>query len=200
MELLSFNNSEIFGLVILPLLIFLARVIDVSLGTTRIIFISKGLKYYAPIVGFFEILIWLMAISQIFQHLTNALYYLAYAGGYATGTFVGIKIEEKLSIGTVIIRFITRFDASKLITVLRAENYSITVSNAEGPKGQVNVIYMIIDCHDIPYVVKLIKKYNPQAFYSVEDAKFVSEKVSPHRGSGLARHNLNLHRRLKKGK
>lgn len=200
MELLSFNNTEIYGLVILPILIFLARVIDVSLGTTRIIFISKGLKYYAPIVGFFEILIWLMAMAQIFQHLTNALYYIAYAGGYATGTFVGIKIEEKLSIGTEIIRFITRYDASKLISVLRVEGYPITVSNAEGPKGQVNVVYMVIDRHDLPHVVKLIKKYNPQAFYSVEDARFVSERVSPHRGSWLARHHLDYYRKLKKGK
>jgi uncharacterized protein YebE (UPF0316 family) len=193
-------DSEIFSLVILPILIFAARVIDVSLGTTRIIFISKGLKYYAPIVGFFEILIWLLAISQIFTHLTNALYYIAYASGYAAGTFVGIKIEERLSIGTQIIRFITRYDASKLVSVLRAEGYSITVSNAEGPKGQVNVIYMVVDRHDLPHVVKLIKKYNPQAFYSIEDIRYVSEKVSPHKKSWMERHNIDFHRSLKKGK
>ena len=132
MDPLSLNSSEIYALVVLPLLIFFARVCDVSLGTTRIIFISKGLKYIAPIVGFFEILIWLMAISQIFQHLTNALYYIAYAGGYATGTFVGITIENKLSIGTEIIRIITRQEATKLIKALRAGGYSITVSEAEG--------------------------------------------------------------------
>ena len=193
-------DTEIYGLVILPILIFSARVIDVSLGTTRIIFISKGLKYYAPIVGFFEILIWLMAISQIFAHLTNALYYIAYAGGYATGTFVGIKIEEKLSIGTEIVRFITRHDATKLISVLRKEGYAITVSNAEGPKGQVNVVYMVVERHDLPYVVKLIKKYNPQALYSIEDVRYVSEKVSPHRKNWMERHNLDFHRMLRKGK
>lgn len=193
-------DTEIFGLVFLPLLIFSARVIDVSLGTTRIIFISKGLKYYAPIVGFFEILIWLMAISQIFQHLTNALYYIAYAGGYATGTFVGIKIEEKLSIGTEIIRFITRYDASKLVAALRAGGYSITVSNAEGPKGLVNVIYIVIDRHDLLQVVNLIKKYNPQAFYSIEDIRYVSEKVSPHKKNWIERHNIDFHRVLRKGK
>jgi uncharacterized protein YebE (UPF0316 family) len=193
-------DIEIYGLVILPLLIFTARVIDVSLGTTRIIFISKGLKYYAPIVGFFEILIWLMAISQIFSHLTNVLYYLSYAGGYATGTFVGIKIEEKLSIGTEIVRFITRYDASKLISVLRKEGYSITVSNAEGPKGQVNVVYIVIDRHDLPHIVKLIKKYNPQAFYSIEDIRYVSEKISPRNINWMERHNIDFHRFARKGK
>jgi uncharacterized protein YebE (UPF0316 family) len=193
-------DTGIFGLVVLPILIFFARIIDVSLGTTRIIFISKGLKYYAPIVGFFEILIWLMAISQIFAHLTNVLYYLAYAGGYAAGTFVGIKIEEKLSIGTEIVRFITRYDASKLISVLREEGYSITVSNAEGPKGQVNVVYMVVDRHDLPHVVKLIKKYNPQAFYSIEDIRYVSEKVSPRNGNWMDRHNIDFHRFIRKGK
>jgi len=101
MEIGSLTISEIYALIGLPLLIFFARVCDVSLGTIRIIFISKGIKYLAPIVGFFEILIWLLAISQIMQNLTNPYYYIFYAGGFATGNLVGIILDEKLSIGTV---------------------------------------------------------------------------------------------------
>jgi len=112
---LNTNNIDIFAWVILPILIFLARVCDVSIGTIRIIFVSKGIKYLATFLGFFEILIWLMAISQIMQNLTNVYYYLFYAGGFSTGIFVGILIDEKLSIGTVSVRIITRTDASKLI-------------------------------------------------------------------------------------
>ena len=67
-ELLNFTESEIYAWIILPFLIFFARVCDVSLGTIRIIFISKGLKYLAPLIGFFEILIWLLAIGQIIQN------------------------------------------------------------------------------------------------------------------------------------
>jgi uncharacterized protein YebE (UPF0316 family) len=85
---------DIYAWVLLPLMIFFARVCDVSLGTVRIIFISKGIRYLAPFVGFFEILIWLLAISQIIQNLTNRYYYIFYAGGFACGTFAGIIIDE----------------------------------------------------------------------------------------------------------
>ena len=102
----SLSSSEIYGLVALPLLIFIARLCDVSLGTIRIIFVSKGFKYLAPIIGFFEMLIWLFAVREIFQHLDNFVYYLAYAGGFGVGNFVGIYIENKLSIGIEIIRII----------------------------------------------------------------------------------------------
>ena len=86
MEFLSLSGPELYTWVILPVLIFLARVCDVSLGTLRIILVSKGVKYLAPMIGFFEILIWLLAIGQIMQNLTNVYYYLFYAGGFATGT------------------------------------------------------------------------------------------------------------------
>jgi len=113
------SETEIFTWILLPILIFFARVGDVSLGTIRIIFISKGIKYLAPLIGFFEILIWLVAISQIMQNLTNIYYYIFYAGGFATGNLVGIIIEEKLSIGTVAIRIITRKDAEELTNALK---------------------------------------------------------------------------------
>ena len=118
---LSFFSSDIYALLILPLLIFIARVLDVTLGTIRIVFISKGFKYLAPAVGFFEVMIWLLAIGQIFQNFTNIGYYIAYAGGFAMGTFVGIFIEDKLSIGTEIVRIITHKEATKLIGVLKSE-------------------------------------------------------------------------------
>lgn len=192
--------NELYGLLILPLLIFIARVMDVSLGTLRIIFISKGFKYLAPVVGFFEIMIWLLAIGQIFQNIANILYYIAYAGGFAMGTFVGISIENKLSIGTEIVRIITRKDATKLIEVLRSEGWEVTTSEAEGVDGRVKVIYTIIDRHDLFNVIETIKKYNPHAFYSVEDIKFVSEKLFPHRRYRYKRPHLNLFRLHRKEK
>lgn len=169
------NNIDIYYLVILPILIFLARVCDVSLGTIRIIFVSKGIKYLAPIVGFFEILIWLMAISQIMQNLTNIYYYIFYAGGFAIGNFVGILIDEKLSIGTVSVRIITRTDASKLIEGLKNKKYGVTSVDAKGPKGKVKLIFTIVNRQNIQNVIEMVKKYNPKAFYSIEDIRYVSE-------------------------
>lgn len=192
MVYLSFISPETYALVVLPILIFIARVFDVSLGTIRIVFISKGFKYLAPVIGFFEILIWLLAIGQIMQNLDNIYYYIFYAAGFAVGNFVGMHIEEKLSIGTQIIRVITRRRASKLLETLKSEGYGVTSTDAKGNKRQVKIIYVIINRRDVQNVIRLIKKYNPNAFYTIEDVKFVSKKLLPYRKSWYDRYNLNL--------
>ena len=74
---------------LLPVIIFFGRIIDVTLGTLRIIFVSKGEKYKAPIIGFFEVFIWIVIISQIFSRANDLLAYISYAAGYATGNYVG---------------------------------------------------------------------------------------------------------------
>jgi len=186
--------------ILLPLLIFFARVADVSFGTLRIIFVSKGIKYLAPMVGFFEILIWLMAIGQIMQNLNNVFYYLFYAGGFATGNFIGIMIEEKLSIGTVGIRVITRRDASLLIVALRKAKFSATVVDAEGPKGDVKIIYSVLKRQNAERFIKLVKKHNPQAFYSIEDIRHVSELLPSMHTPLWIRSVVPLFRFIRKGK
>ncbi|NCB08979.1 MAG: hypothetical protein EOM73_12545, partial [Bacteroidia bacterium] len=93
MVLLSnFTDSVAFTYLVLPFLIFLARIIDVTIGTIRIVMVAKGQKMWAPILGFFEILVWLIAISRIFENLDNVLCYLGYAAGFATGTEVDVKV------------------------------------------------------------------------------------------------------------
>jgi uncharacterized protein YebE (UPF0316 family) len=175
LELIFPNNIDIYVWIVLPTLIFFARVCDVSLGTTRIIFISKGIKYLAPLVGFFEILIWLLAISQIMQNISNIYYYFFYAGGFALGNLVGILIDEKLSIGTVSVRIITRKDAKELVGALRKKGFNATTVDAEGPKGIVKIIFIVLNRQNIRNVIKIAKKYNPNAFYSVEDIRYASE-------------------------
>ncbi|HEX2991004.1 MAG TPA: DUF5698 domain-containing protein, partial [Anaerolineales bacterium] len=88
-----------FTWVILPLIIFLTRVLDVTLGTLRIIFISRGRKYLAPLLGFIEVLIWITVVSQIIGGASNFAAYFAYAAGFAVGNYVGMWIEERLAIG-----------------------------------------------------------------------------------------------------
>jgi len=200
LELTSLTSSEIFAWIILPFLIFFARVCDVSLGTIRIIFVSKGIKYLAPLIGFFEILIWLLAISQIMQNLTNAYYYIFYAGGFAVGNLVGIIIEEKLSIGTVAVRIITRQDASELVKSLKKYDYGITVVDAEGSKGKVKIIFTVINRQNIQKVINLVKKYNPKAFYSIEDIRYVSEKLKSRTNSWYKKNNLRFFNSVRKGK
>ncbi len=172
-------GSDAFTYIVLPALIFLARVCDVTIGTIRIIFVSRGHKFLAPLIGFFEILIWLVAIGKIFENLNNISCYIAYAGGFAAGNFVGIYIEERLAMGTFVIRVITRKDASGLIRGLRSAGYGATSITAQGGSGAVFVIYSVIKRSNLDDVVAIIKKFNPKAFYSIEDVRFVSEGVFP---------------------
>jgi uncharacterized protein YebE (UPF0316 family) len=193
-------NSDLFRWVILPILIFAARVIDVSIGTIRIVFVSKGRKVLAPIFGFVEVIIWLLAISQIMRNLDNIMCYVAYGGGFAMGTFIGLIIEEKLAIGILLIRVITRVDASNLIASLKAQHYGVTSVPAEGPDGKVNVIYSLIRREDLHKVVDIIQQFNPKAFYSIEDVKFVSEGIFPAKAQGYQRGLFNTFQRMRKGK
>ena len=110
-------------MVVLPLLIFFFRICDVSLGTIRVIFIAKGLTYIAPVIGFFEVIIYLVAIGQVMNNLTNVALYIAYGAGFAAGTFIGMKVEEKLSIGTLVVRIITPEDPGDLVSYLRQRSF-----------------------------------------------------------------------------
>lgn len=183
MDNLILLNSGIYTWLILPALIFCARIIDVSMGTIRVIFVSRGLKYLAPIVGFFEILIWLLAIGQIMKNLSNPLCYVAYAGGFAMGNFVGIHIAEKLSIGVVMIRVVTTKDAAPLVDFLKTENYGVTSIDGHGTSGQVKVVFTIVPRREVRSVVELIKKFNPNAFYSIEEVGLVKKGIFPVRKS-----------------
>lgn len=183
--------------VLLPFLIFLARIADVSIGTVRLIFVSRGFKYLAPVVGFFEVLIWLLAIGQIMKNLSNPVCYIAYAGGFAMGNYVGMYIAEKLSLGVVLIRVITKKDAGPLVECLRSENYGVTSIDGHGTRGEVRVVFTIVPHREVHSVVDLIKKFNPQAFYSIEEVRHVEKGVFPVKKNWL---NLSSLRQFRKGK
>lgn len=181
-------DSLIYPYILIPLLICVARVIDVTLGTLRIIFVSRGFLKLAPIVGFFEVLIWLMAIGQVMSNLTNIFNYLAYALGFALGNYIGMLIERKLSLGVVIIQVITQSDASTLIERLHEKGYGITTSEAAGMSGPVHIIFSVINRSNLNNIVEIIKKYNPKAFYTVSDIRAVSEGPYPLRYDSNSKH------------
>jgi len=172
---MDFYHGDLFSYVILPLLIFLSRITDVTIGTVRIVMVAKGQKKIAPVLGFFEVLIWLIAISQIIAHLDNWLCYLAYGAGFATGNYIGMIIEEKLAVGIIQLQIITRTDAHQLIEKLKTEGYGITHQEAHGAVEEVSIIYSIIKRTDLSKVDEIIRIYNPNAFYSIADVKFVNK-------------------------
>jgi uncharacterized protein YebE (UPF0316 family) len=162
---------------ILPALIFLARICDVSLGTVRIIFVTRGMRYLAPVVGFFEVLIWLLAISQIMRNLSDAYCYLAYASGFAAGTFIGISIENRLAMGVALIRVITQNHAAELVGHLQATGCGVTVIDAQGLYQPVKVIFTIVKRKHIRKIIEIIKRSQPAAIYTIEDVRTVSPRV-----------------------
>ncbi|HNY07524.1 MAG TPA: DUF2179 domain-containing protein, partial [Bacteroidales bacterium] len=171
------GDSQLFTWVVLPLLIFFARIADQSIGTMRLIFLSKGYKFIAPFLGFFEVIIWLLAIGQIMEHLDNFMCYIAYGLGFAMGNFIGITLEERISIGNVIIRVITGTETTTLVEHLRSLNFGTTVADATGSKGPVKILFTIIKRKEITDVVKIIHQYNPHAFYTIEDVKALNEGI-----------------------
>lgn len=174
---MNFIESEEFTMVVIPVMIFLLRIIDVSLGTIRIIFVSKGFKQIAPVIGFFEILIWIFVVSRVMDNLDNWVSFIAYAGGFATGNLVGMRLEERLAIGHELVRVITKKEAFELIAALKNKGFGITSIKAMGVDGEVAVLYVIISRKKMDQVIELIRQYNPNALYTVEDIRKVSKEV-----------------------
>jgi uncharacterized protein YebE (UPF0316 family) len=179
-EKLSFFiiTPEIYSWVILPLLIFIARICDVSMETIRVIYISKGIKFLAPIIAFFEIVIWLLAMEMVMNDLSNIANFLAFAFGFAMGTYVGLVIEEKLSIGKVILRIVTTGESNdEIISFMRSENYGTTMFDATGSRGNVKMILSLVNRAEVARITEKIQTTNPHAFFSIEDVRYVNEGV-----------------------
>lgn len=168
-------HSELYNWVVLPLLIALARIVDVTVGTIRVIMVSRGYKNIAPVLGFGEVIIWLLAIGQIMQQLDNVMSYIGYGAGFAAGNYIGIHLVEKMSLGTVVLRIIPRTDSTALVSALRGAGYGVTAVNAEGKDGPVQIIFSIVKKKDLQGALGIINEHNPNAFYTIEEVQRVNE-------------------------
>ena len=168
-------SEEVYAYLLLPLLIFMARICDVSINTIRIIYMLGGRRYTSTILGFFESLIWLLAISQIFKHLDNWVCYVAYPAGFASGIFVGMLMEERIAYGKVIVRIITRKDVNQLIQFLNANGFRYTKVVAEGPDGHENLVFTVLQRERLDDLLAKLKEILPSAFYTIEKVKAAAE-------------------------
>src|SRR5690606_28747837 len=114
-------------------------------GTLRVVFVSKGFKYLAPAVGFVESIIWLLAVSQILQHADNIACFIAYGLGFSIGSFIGISLEDKLSLGRVIIRVVATKNTPELIAAIRESQFGLTVFDGHGANSDVKLIFSVIE-------------------------------------------------------
>ena len=174
----GFVDSQVFAFVVVPILIFAVRVLDVSIGSVRVIFLARG-RRVAAILGFFEVLIWLVVITEIMQNLSNPVTFIAYAAGFATGTYVGILLEDRLALGNLLVRVITRRDATVLVDHLRSAGYGVTSVNAQGAHGRVQLLYTVIRRKNLSDVVNTVTRLNPKAFISVEEVQSATRGIFP---------------------
>jgi len=176
----------------LPILVFFARIMDVTLGTLRIIFISKGKRLLPPLLGFVEVFIWIVVVSQLVQNLSNLVGYLAYAAGFATGTYVGILIENRLALGTLIVQAIVAGETDDLVRSLSDTGYGVTLFDAHGATGPVKVIHTVINRKELDDIVRRLRANHPNVFYTVEEARAASQGVFHHFQSTQLLHSLGL--------
>jgi uncharacterized protein YebE (UPF0316 family) len=170
-------SDELFSFVILPSLIFVARICEMTVNTLRIIYMLGGRRYTAALLGFFEAFIWLVAMRQIFEHLDNWLCYVAYPGGFAAGIFIGMKIEERIAYGKVIIRIITRKNTDILLEFLRGRDFRFTSVDAHGPDGSENLVFTVIKREHLDALLHELSLILPTAFYTVENVKAAGENA-----------------------
>jgi uncharacterized protein YebE (UPF0316 family) len=172
---------DTYAYVILPIIVFFARITDVTLGTLRIIFTSRGKRNIAPFLGFAEVFIWIVVVSQVIKNVHSVTAYIGYAAGFAAGTYIGMKIEERLAIGILILRIILPKGGEEMAARLRDLGYGVTVVNGEGASGPVKLLYAVIQRKELKTVADIIHHENPKAFFTVEEVRSAESGVFPAR-------------------
>lgn len=172
---------------LLPFVIFFGRICDVTLGTLRIIFVSKGQKSIAPFIGFFEVFIWIVIISAILARASSLIEYLAYAGGYATGTYIGMLIENKIAFGVLLYRVYTQKDGEELVKALHSNNFGATLIKGVGSTRNIDVIETVIDRKHMKKIENLIQIFDESAFYVTEDVRTAQNGIFPKSASMFKR-------------
>ncbi|MCF6148288.1 MAG: DUF2179 domain-containing protein [Candidatus Kuenenia sp.] len=169
-----------YEILITGFIIFFARICDVTLGTFRTIVTIQGRSLLAFILGFFEILIWIAVISTVIQKvMSSPILCLFYAFGFAAGNAVGIFVERKMALGFFILRVFTKNAGERIAHELRKQGQVVTKLEGEGMYGKVAVLYVICRRKNIKWILQIVLKEDPQAFYITEMAKDVSKVLYP---------------------
>lgn len=156
-----------------PLIIFGLRIIDVSLATLRMLLAVRGMKLLVPLIGFFEVLVWIFAVGTAIRHLDSPLHLFGYAAGFATGTLVGIWLEEKIAYGMATVRVMSRHGGVEIAEALREQGFGVTEFAGHGREGQVEVVYAVLRRRDLPAVFQHVGVWDPDAFVTVEEPRAI---------------------------
>lgn len=163
-------------LLILCIKVFFVRIIDVSMGTCRTLVTVKGKKGLASMIGFFEVFIWFVIVREALNTESTSLFIaLSYAGGYATGTYLGSIISEKIIKGNFGVQVITSKKDDELIALLKGNGFGVSVIDVKSEKEQNEKYMLFIEINKVKFeeLKKLIKKHDPNAFIVVNETKAV---------------------------
>ena len=152
------------------LLIFGLRVLSVGMGTIRTLLMVRGRRYVSALMGFIEVLIFVLAISKVILEMDNLWNILGYCGGFAIGTILGMALEDRLAIGFSMVRIISKTRWLEITQMLRQEGFGATQVIGEGKDGPVGIIYCLVRRRQVPVVIGSSEELDPQAFITVEEA------------------------------
>lgn len=156
-----------------PILIYFLRITDVSMATVRVLLMVRNAKWLVPIIGFFEVSIWVFAVAVVVQNLTSPLHIVAYAGGFATGNFVGMLLEERLALGLATVRTMVKRGGAELAVALRDGGFAVTEMDGRGRDGGVEVLYSVISRRRVAPYLATVERVAPGSFLVVEEPRAV---------------------------
>ncbi len=157
----------------LPLIIAL-RLVDVSLGTVRIIMLSRRYRLWPAVIGFVEVFTWLVAATMVFSNLNSPPRMLAYAGGFGLGTYLGTLLESWLAVGNTMMRIVSPSESPQVDEALREAGFAVTVVNADGRDGGVRLAFTIIPRRRTREALNIVHDLDPAAFVTLQDIETVT--------------------------
>jgi uncharacterized protein YebE (UPF0316 family) len=156
-----------------PIIIFMLRIGDVSLATLRILLSMRNVRVLVPVLGFFEVLIWIFAVGNAIRNLHSGWHLMGYAGGFAAGSLVGLWLEEKLAIGVAMIRVVSRHGGVELAEALRDRGFGVTEYGGQGRDGNVEIVDTLVRRREIASVLREVDRWDPDAFVMIEEPRTV---------------------------
>ncbi|MFZ5652103.1 MAG: DUF2179 domain-containing protein [Bacillota bacterium] len=169
------------------LFIFFARVVDMSLDVIRILMLTRDKRFMAAFIGFIEVVIFLVAISQVLAGgLTDPFKVIAYAGGFATGNYVGSLIDSRLALGYISLQvFCDKCNHDQMSGKLRNEGFGVTSVSGRGRDGERTILFVTLKKKDLNKAISLLEKVYPDAFYSIYDARYIHGGFFPGKKKGI---------------
>ncbi|HJR64550.1 MAG TPA: DUF5698 domain-containing protein [Gemmatimonadaceae bacterium] len=178
--------SNLFDLPYGPFLIFGLRIVDVSLDTLRVLLAVRGRGGVAGILGFFQALIWIVAVGNAIAHLDSWLHILGYAAGFGTGTLVGISIEHALAYGLSTVRIVSQHGGVEIAQALRDRGYGVTEMTGFGRDGKVEIVNSVVQRQHLEEIMTIVDQWDPDAFVTAEEPKILRG------GSVVGRRKMNV--------